>query len=232
MEWISQTLAALPATLWIYFGVGLPWALVVLPCKDWRTPGLLACATLAFGPMLLSAWMLVLGTVGGAQESATLNMTAVLSGTAVIAVSGSILTWRKALRGSASPTERAPLATDEKLIIALIVVAVFIRWFTTAYWPFTSYDPIWVYGYEGRLYTLLGYIPQNIGYYPQFLPLQYTYGQLAVGGTIGDHAARTVLPFLHIGSIFAVYVLGARLFSRRTGIIAAGLWALYPHVAQ
>ncbi len=230
--WINQTLAALPATLWIFFGVGLPWALVVLPRKDWRSPGLVACVTLAFGPMLLSAWMFVLGTIGGAQESATLNMTAILAGTATIAVSGSILAWRKAHRGVSSPTRRAPLTMDEKLIIAMITVAVFIRWFTMAYWPFTSYDPLWVYGYEGRLYTLLGYIPQNISYYPQFLPLQYTYGQLAVGGAVGDHAARVVLPFLHVGSIIAAYVLGARLFKRRTGVIAAGLWALYPHVAQ
>ena len=103
------------------------------------------------------------------------------------------------------------------------------RWFVVAYWPFTAYDALWVYGYEGRLYALLGYIPKTIGYYPQFLALQYTYAQL---GGINDHMARAVLPFLHIGSILATYVLGSRLINRRTGIIAAAIWALYPSVGE
>ncbi|MBZ0289973.1 MAG: glycosyltransferase family 39 protein, partial [Anaerolineae bacterium] len=95
----------------------------------------------------------------------------------------------------------------------------------------TAYDALWVYAYEGKLYTLLGYIPGIIGYYPQFLPLQHTFLQLAVGG-VDDHAARAVLPWLHLGSIFAAYILGKRLFNRRAGIYVAAIWALYPHVGE
>jgi hypothetical protein len=33
--WIADTLAATPAFLWIFFGLGIPWALVLLPRADW-----------------------------------------------------------------------------------------------------------------------------------------------------------------------------------------------------
>jgi len=99
-----------------------------------------------------------------------------------------------------------------------------------AYWPFTAYDALWVYGYQGRLYTLLGHIPNSIGYYPQFMPLQYTFAQLFFG--INDHAARAGLIFLHGGSVLAAYVLGARLFNRRVGLILAAIWALHPHLGE
>ncbi|PJF24238.1 MAG: hypothetical protein CUN53_18835, partial [Phototrophicales bacterium] len=84
---------------------------------------------------------------------------------------------------------------------------------------------------QGRLYALLGAIPDTIGYYPPFMSLQYAFGQLAAG-QINDHAARAGLLFLHLGSILATYMLGARLFNRRVGIVAAGIWALYPHVGD
>src|SRR5690606_26441499 len=102
-----------------------------------------------------------------------------------------------------TPAKNPPLYADEKLLIALIIGACAVRWLVIAYWPFTAFDALWVYGYQGRLYTLLGYIPTSIDYYPQFLQLQYTYGQLALGGAVDDHAARAVLPFLNAGSILA-----------------------------
>jgi hypothetical protein len=259
--WLNSTLAALPALLWVYIGLGLPWALALLPRKDWRDRALVVCLALAVGPALLTAWMFVLGTVGGAHD-ALLRLDLILAGTVVLAAGGALLAWRKVQNYNARTQDSEPeelvhptptplhrdgegegglaisaswwfrsLAIDEKLLVALIAIALALRWLTTAYWPFTAYDELWVYGYEGRLYTLLGYIPQKIGYYPQFLPLQYTFAQLAVGG-VDDHAARAMIPFLHVGSILAVYVLGARLFNRRTGIVAAALWALYPHVGE
>jgi hypothetical protein len=106
------------------------------------------------------------------------------------------------------------------------LVALVIRWLVIAYWPFTAYDTLWVFGYVGRLFALLGYIPNSIGYYPQYMALQYSYAQLAYGG-ISDHVARAGLPFLHLGTILAVYVLGALLFNLRVGIFAAAMWALY-----
>lgn len=232
--WLEQSIAALPAALWMFIGVGLPWALAVLPRRDWHNRALTACVTLMLGPALVTAWMFIPGSLAAAQDGGTspYNFGVIVMGTIIIAVIGTIIAWRKWRHSETDALKIShPLAVDEKLIIGLIIIALILRCLTTAYWPFTSYDPIWVYGYEGRLYTLLEQIPQHIGYYPQFLPLQYSYMQLAVGG-IDDHAARAVLPFLHVGSILVVYVLGSRIFNRRTGIFAAGLWALYPHVAD
>ncbi len=225
--WITATLAATPAFLWVFFGLGLPWALAALPRQrrhDW--PAAL-CLAFAFGPALLTAWMLALGTLGAAQGAALLRADTALAGTVALAAAGWFVVWRR--RPGAPRLPRAPLAWDERLLLALIAAALVVRWLAIAYWPFTAYDALWVYGYEGRLYTLLGYIPQSIGYYPQFLPLQFAYGQLLAGG-VNDHAARAGLIFLHTGAILAAYTLGARLFNRRVGLYTAALWALYQHV--
>jgi hypothetical protein len=224
--WLTATLAATPAFAWVFLGLGLPWALVLLPRSDWRDRPLVACVGFVFGPGLLTAWMFVLSQIG----AGLLRFDLVFAGTVVLALLGGALAWRKRAPVG-PPTPRHPLAFDEKLLLVLIGVALVVRWLGIAYWPFTAYDALWVYGYEGRLYTLLGDIPNTIGYYPQFLPLQFTYGQLAYGA-VNDHAARAVLIFLHSGAILSVYVLGSRLFNRRIGIFAAALWALYPHVGE
>lgn len=238
--WMQSTLAATPALLWMFAGVGLPWALVALPRRDWRDRVMVACLALAFGPALVTAWMFVLGSVQGAS---LLRLDWVLGGTVVIAAVGWVWVWRRRVepqrhryhrdqteseggRGSASS-----LRFDEKLLIGLVGIALVVRWVGVAYWPTTAYDALWVYGYEGKLYTLLGHIPTTIEYYPQFLPLQHTFLQLAVGD-VDDHAARAVLPWLHLGSILAVYVMGNSLFTQRAGVFAAAIWALYPHMGE
>ncbi len=233
--WLQDTLAALPALAWMFIGVGLPWALVALPRHDWRDRPVVALLALAFGPALVTAWLFALGS----WQTPLLRLEWILSGTAVIAAAGWVWGWRKKMLTSASSAAASGrgeslyrLTPDEKLLIALIAAALVVRWLAAAYWPFTAYDALWVYGYEGRLYTLLGYIPNTIGYYPQFLPLQYTYLQLVTGGGINDHTARAVIPFLHLGSVLAAYTLGSRLFSRRAGLYTAAIWALYPHVAE
>jgi len=235
--WLNETLAATPALIWMFVGVGLPYALIALPRDDWRDWPTVACLTVAFGPGLVTAYMFVLGSV---QNAGLLRLDMVIVGMVVIALVGWGLVWRNYKLPSRSEAShrrqenlRAPMGLkwDEKLLLGLIGVALVVRWIGVAYWPFTAYDALWVYGYEGRLYTLLGYIPNTIGYYPQFLPLQFTYLQLAVGG-VNDHAARAVLPWLHVGAILATYVLGRKLFNRRVGIIAAAIWTLYPHVGE
>ncbi|MBZ0277500.1 MAG: glycosyltransferase family 39 protein, partial [Anaerolineae bacterium] len=212
-------------------GLGIPWALAVLPRSDWRNRILVIALDFALGPALMTAWMFILGSL----ETPLLRFDLILAGTVILAGIGAALVWRKKdLPGTAEtgqPDDSSRWGRDEKLLIALIALALIIRWIVVAYWPFTAYDALWVYGYEGRLYTALGHIPNSIGYYPQFLPLQFTYAQLAIGG-ISDHAARAALPFLHLGSILAAYVLSKRLINRRTGLFAAAIWALYPHVGE
>jgi hypothetical protein len=233
--WISETLAGVPAFLWTFVGLGLPWSLALLPRSDWRRFVQVATVALVVGPALLTVWMFILGTIGASQESPLLRFDLVFGGTIALALIGAFIVWYRARTPQSPHLHNLELedkfAFDELLLTVLIGAALIMRWLVIAYWPFTAYDALWVYGYEGRLYTLLGYIPNTIGYYPQYLPLQYTFAQLAYGG-INDHVARAGLPFLHLGTILAVYVLGARLFNRRVGIFAAAVWTLYPHVGD
>jgi hypothetical protein len=249
-DWFSATITALPLFLLLVILLGIPWTLLVLPRRDWGDRPLVACLALLFGPVWLTVWMFVLGTIGmnddphagettnpmqtilplhtGGQD--LLRPDLILAGLVVIALVGIVLAWRKTQTTTAIQRERLiSLANDEKVLIGLIVLATLLRWVIQSWLPFGSWDPLWVYGYQGKIYTLIGYIPADIGYYPQFLPLQYAFGQIMTGDTVNDHAARAVMPLLQIGSILATYVLGSRLFNRRTGIIAAALWALYPH---
>ncbi len=231
LYWLEAALPGILPCLWMALGVGLPWAYTALDARDWHSRPLIAALALAFGPAWVTAWMLILGIAGAHWNLRALTAESILLGSLVIALLGAALALRKRRNHPGRIVQSAPLAFDEKLIAALIVAAVAIRWIHTAYWPFTAYDALWVYGYEGRLYFLEGYIPQSIGYYPQFLPLQFTYVQALIGA-INDQAARMVLPLLHIGSILASYLLGERLINRRVGLFTAALWSLHPYVGQ
>ena len=230
MYWINEALRGLPPVLWMCIGLGLPWALALLSTKGWQSRALVAALALALGPALMSAWMLALGVVGAEIDTPMLNRAWIIGGSIVISGAGCWIAWRK--RPHDSPNRASsPLAIDEKLIVAMITVALALRLIHIAFWPFTWYDSLWVYGYQGRIYFLEGLIPHSIDYYPQFLQLQYAYVQIVIGA-INDHAARMVLPTLHLGSILAAYLLGERLISRRAGLFAAGLWSLHPFVGQ
>ncbi len=241
--WLEQTLRMLPLALWVYIGMGIFPALWLLPRRDWQQTPLVLCLSFALGSALLTAWMFLLGTLGAAQKIPLLRFDIILAGTIVWTLVFGILAWRKYRREvvleksqtGEKPTHASPIvpqwAFDEKLWLLLIAVALLLRGLTTAYWTFNAYDTLWVFGYQGRLFSLLGYIPQDIGYYPPFLSLQYAFMQLAVGG-IDDHAARIVVWFLHVGGVLAAYVAGVKLFNRRTGLILAALWTLYPHVGE
>ena len=228
--WIEAALAGVLPMLWMSMGLGLPWALALLSVQQWQSRVLVAAVALAAGPAWMSAWMLILGVVGAETQMRLLTVEWIIGGSILIALSGGFLAWRK--RAAYVPHRvTQPLASDEKLIVALIIVAVIVRVIHTAFWTFSAYDALWVFGYQGRLYFLEGFIPHSIDYYPQFLQLQFAYVQI-VTGAINDHAARMVLPMLHIGSILAAYLLGERLISRRVGIFVAGLWSLHPFVGR
>ncbi|MDX2160199.1 MAG: glycosyltransferase family 39 protein [bacterium] len=229
--WIQETLAGTPAFLFVYVVVGGVWALAVLPRRDWYRRVEVAALAFALGPMLLTLWMFILGTIGGAAQMPLLRSDLILFGLVIVTVIGALIVWRKRTSLTPSAFIAAPLAWDERLLIGLIAVALVVRWVIIAYWPFTAYDALWVYGYQGRLYFLEGWIRPSIGYYPQFVPLQYAFAQIMTG-MLNDHVARAGVFLLHLGSILAAHTLGARLFNRRVGIMLAAIWTLYPHTGE
>lgn len=236
LYWITESL---PGLLWfavIYAALGVPAALVALPQRNWSDRAAVGALAMAFAPALLTAWLFILGSLGAALNTALMRPAPLLAGCAVIAtVLWGGVSWKRA-KGQTIFDERTgqalSLQPSDKILfgvlLLLLSLAVFLRWVTTAYWPFTAYDTLWVYGYQGRLYALNGLIPTTIGYYPPFMSLQYASAQILFG--INDHAARMTIPFLHIGGILAAYLLGQKLFDRRTGWALAALWGLYPHV--
>lgn len=231
LYWIDDALRGLLPTLWMTLGLGLPWAYALISSKQWHCRSLVMAVALAIGPAWMTAWMLVLGVIGASLNQRLFIPELIFAGSLVIAVIGLVLAIRKRQHRPQKVDAHNPLAIDEKLIISMIVIAVVIRWIHTAFWSFTAYDALWVYGFQGRLYFLEGFIPHTIDYYPQFVQLQYTYVQVMIG-EINDHAARMVIPMMHIGSILAAYLLGERLINRRVGLFVATLWSLHPYVGQ
>jgi hypothetical protein len=233
--WITETLAVTPAFASIYVILGGVFAFALLSRADWRDWGTVGAAAVFGGAAVLTIWMFILGMAATALDEPLLSNEALVNAGAMAAAAVCYAIawnrWRQS-RGARVPAgEHTPWRLDERALVVMIIAALIVRWIVIAYWPFTAYDTLWVYGYLGRLFFLEGAIPNTIGYYPQYLSLQYTFGQLAWGG-ISDHAARAGLIFLHAGSILAAYALGRRLFGRRTGIYAAAIWALYPHVGE
>jgi hypothetical protein len=221
-NWLLPTLALLPVMLGSFWIVGLPWALVVLPREDWRDRALVGAFGLALGAMFLTTGMFLLGTFA----TITLAGSALLGG--IVAAAGAGLAWRRARRTApVAALVSLPLARWEWLILGGLLLAMLARVLQAAFWPFTAYDVLWVYGYNARLFTLTGHIPADMGYYPQLMPLSYTFAQMAWGG-INDHAARAVMPLFAACSMAGAYLLGARLANRRVGLLTAAFWMFYP----
>jgi len=230
--WLRETLSALPFALLSYPILGLPWALLALPRAWWPQRGLLWALAFGLGSALMTAWAFILGTLGGALSQPLMNAGSVSVGIVSLALLGGLLAWRKARQSlPADWQQQAPLARWEWALLGLIALAMLGRWIVTSYWVFSAYDTLWVYGYQGRLYSLRGLIPPDIGYYPPFVSLQYAFMQMPFG-VFDDHYARVVIPFMHLWSVLAAYSLGRLIFDRRVGFVLAGLWVFFPQVAE
>ena len=220
-EWLQPTFILLPAALWLFIGVGLPWALALLPRADRRQPVTVIATSMALGPALITTALFLIGTFGSftAANAVIASLVVALIGVALFVLVRS--------RAEVGTRPREPLTIIDVTLIAVIGIAVLLRLWNTAYWPFATYDEFWVYGYNAKVFMLTGAIPKTMGYYPQLVPLSYTFMQLVWGG-VNDHAARVVVPFFALGSILISYLLGAKLVNRRVGLLTAAVWALYP----
>jgi len=223
--WLKPTILLFPYAAWIFLGVGVPWALALLPREQWRERVTVAAVGMALGPLGVTAWMFVVGTVGHFTLANT------LAGSVGIALTGAALAWRRrGETGQPAASKQERLRAFEWLLIAGIVLILLVSVIVAAFWPFVMYDPQWVYAYNGRLFYTEKHIPDEIGYYPQMLALSYTTMQQAWGG-INDHAARVVVPWFTVASVLMSYILGKRIFqSRRIGLLTAAVWAFYPHM--
>lgn len=234
LYWLERSLQAMPLAVWMYGILGAAWALVIVPRREWHEWATVATVAILAGGAIVSATLMVLGVLGASLETPLLTQAYTLGAVAAMTLVGLGLAWwkhRRTLSARVTSGEALRWGWDERLLLGLVVVALVVRWVVTAYWTFTAYDALWVYGSQPRLYFLTGIIPHSIDYYPQFLQLQFTFMQLGVG-LIDDHVARVVVMALHLGSVLAVFSLGRRLFNRRVGVYAMALWALYPHVSE
>src|SRR5260221_10182227 len=87
-DWLLPTILLFPALLWMFLGVGLPWALAVLPRADWRDRVTVLAVALALGPALTTTAMFVIGTFG------QFSVANVLLASLLVAVIGAALAWR------------------------------------------------------------------------------------------------------------------------------------------
>ena len=116
LYWINEALAGLLPTLWMSFGVGLPWALALLSTDRWRSRALVVALALATGPALMTAWMLVLGVAGAQTEQRLLTPVWILGGSLLIAALGTWIAWdQRAKTVSGGRVTKVPFAVDEKL---------------------------------------------------------------------------------------------------------------------
>ncbi len=236
-DWFRPTVELLPFAAWMFIGVGVPWALVLLPRGLWSSRITVLAVGMALGPLGLTSVMFVLGTAG------RLTLTGTMIGSLIVAGVGAVLALRRRVPPRVEvgprrprpgivppPPIDLPLARFEWMIAGGIALLILINVVVSAYWPFIAYDPLWVYGYNAKIFVLHDKIPTDMGYYPQMLPLSYTYMQQAWGG-INDHAARVVIPWFNLTAALMAYVLGRLAYgSRRIGLLTAAIWAFYPHV--
>lgn len=215
-----------PFMAWFFVGIGVPWALAILPRKDWQDTSIVLAVGLALGPLLGTLWLFVLGTV------ASFSLEGALFGTVIIAGIGAWLAWqRRHPQGElAQFEEQSTFQALRYVLWGLIMIALAANVIDTAFWPFLRYDTLWTFGYNARVFMIEGYIPPYIDYYPQLVPLTFTYGQLA-WGEVNDHAARAAVPWFILSSTMSAYVLGWRVYGRRIiGLVTAALWLLTPTV--
>ena len=92
-DWLQPTLALFPLAAWMFLGVGVPWALALLPRRLWRERVTVLAVGMALGPLAVTAWQFVLGTWGRLSWQGT------LVGSVALAALGAALAMLSARQG-------------------------------------------------------------------------------------------------------------------------------------
>ncbi|KAB2904762.1 MAG: hypothetical protein F9K27_07205 [Anaerolineae bacterium] len=223
-EWLTPFFVYFPAYALFFLGVGIPWALALLPREEWRNRVTVFTVGIALGPILSTTWMFCLGTWG------TFKIERVLTGVVLLVIVGITAAWlRRYTPYREARLRQEPWTSIEKTLVVMLIIGFAAHVWITMYWPFVQYDTLWTFGYNPRVFLLQERIPDWIDYYPQLVPLTYTYGQLFTG-EFNDHVARAAVPWFVFASIMMAYLLGWRVWGRRSiGLLTAALWILMPH---
>lgn len=214
-----------------FLGIGIPWALALLPKSDWRDRATVLALGLALGPLIGTLWLFVLGTWF------SFDLRLVIGGSALLGIVGLTVIQVRGRSHNVPSEAPAPQAIPRlsgvsRLVIGLVLAGFVVHLLTTMFWTFLYYDTLWTYGYEPKVYLLNNRIPDWIEYYPKLVHLTYAFGTL-IKGEISDYAARAAIPWFMFASIMMAYLVGWRLWHKRSiGILTAGLWFLTPAVFQ
>ena len=136
--WLQETIGVLPAVLWMFFGIGIPYGLALLPRRDWQYRVRVVVVGMLAGSALLTAWMFILGTIGSLRGEAWLRLDSVFIGSVVITLIGCVLVFYRSRQSYTLDTENQPFALDEKVLIFVIIIALLMRWIVTKIRTFSS----------------------------------------------------------------------------------------------
>lgn len=217
----------LPALAGLIFAY--PWAALALGRA--RTPLLTALVTLALSLGALTLGMLGLALLGGLRPGIVwLGMLLIFAaGMALLHRRELLPRWRlrAALRDGRAYARAHPL---EAVALVVVVAMAALVTFNLLYWPFNADDAVSIYALQSRIIFETRALPADDGLYeayPLLVPLSYAYAHF-VSGAVNEYLALGFAAALSVGTFGAAGALGAALYDRRTGLIAALLLALTP----
>lgn len=223
-DWLTPFFTYFPAYALFFLGVGLPSAFALLPREEWRNFSTVLATALALGPLFSTTWMFLLGTWG------TFKIERVLTGIIMLVIVWGTLAWLRRHTPYRQARFRPEAWTSIQItLVVMLGIGFVVHIWTAMFWPFVQYDTLWTFGYNPRVFLIHERIPEWIDYYPQLVPLTYTYGQL-FEGNMNDHVAKAAVPWFVFSSVMMAYLLGSRVWGKRSiGLLTAALWLLMPH---